>query len=194
MPVWTNSPPPKDRANSMALHRTPPDKVITAIVTADQLIGTSTHFYRNRTTPCSKPDCPACEAGYPTRWHAWVSAWNQKHNAHFIFEMTAVIAAVFDQYRATYNTLRGAHFKAYRPSRTPNGRISIEIKPADLNGLTLPPEPDIKAVLTNIWSIPKSDIIPGGKNGTGYEVRAAIADLKRASDPTLRRQTARKLP
>jgi len=194
MPNWTNRPTEQHRHPHIQLLRTPPAKILVGIVLSHDLIGCETHFYRNRTTPCAAPNCPACDSQYPTRWHAWLAAWNQKHNAIYIFEMTAAVSEPFVDYHNHYGTLHGAMFKAWRPSRTPNGRVNVEISPADLAGITLPPAPDLPSQLSHIWSIPNHDIqqsrLPGG-NG---ELRTVLKDVLRTQNPTLRHQTRQNMP
>jgi hypothetical protein len=194
MPNWTNRPTAAQQKSHLRLVRTPAKGKHGGIVLSADLIGCETHFYRNRTTPCSAPDCPACRAGYPTRWHAWIAVWTRKTNETLIFEMTAAVAEPFAGYHDHYGTLHGAEFYAERPSATPNGRVRVRIWPADLAGITLPPCPDVVAQLTHIWSIPKPDVsrqpLPGG-NG---ELRTALNDVLRTSDPTLRSTTGQKSP
>lgn len=194
MPTWTKRPTPQQRTNHIPLLRTPHKGKHQAICLSEDLTGTDTHFFRNRTTPCTAPKCPACDHDYPARWHAWIAAWAQRRDQVFLFEMTAALAEPFAAYHDHYGTLRGAQFVAYRPSGTPNGRIALEIRPADLAGIHLPPCPDVVAQLSIIWSIPRTDMqretLPGG-NG---ELKATLRDLLRVHNPTLGTQTRQNKP
>jgi len=156
---FSSTPPADPRGVSLALVRTPPTKPFVAIVTSEDLIGTNTHFYHGRTLPHLENDCPACHDGFPFRWHAWVSCLTANDHVHCLFECTAKPAQTFVNYRKTHRTLRGCHFRSLRASRTTNGRVTIQTKPADLNAITLPKAPDLIACLSIIWNIPKGNLL-----------------------------------
>lgn len=157
MPKWTNDPPKEPRGPGLPLRRCPPAQKLEAIVTSDNLIGCPTHYFRSRTIPCEKPNCEPCDQGFSWRWHGYLTAVDTGTSEHFIFEMTAAAAEAFTAHRDRYDTLRGCHFRAHRPSRTANGRVIIQTKPGDLQKTTLPDPPNVTAALTHIWNIPTSD-------------------------------------
>jgi hypothetical protein len=158
MPNWTNRRPENPDKYAYNLVRTPPDRPLTAICTADDLLGCHTHFYGNRTVPCEAPNCPACDDGMPSRWHAYLSAFDPKTHTHFLFECTAKAAQAFETYRDTYGTLRGCYFQALRPKRRKNSAVTIVTKPADLTRTNLPPPLDIPRAMSVIWQLPTSAI------------------------------------
>lgn len=187
---FTNTRPVDATGQALVIHRTPTNGKPTAISLTHDLVGCWTHFFRNRTVPCQKPRCPACDAQYPARWHAWLIGWNQRANTQFIFEMTAAISEVFADYRDHYGTLRGCQFTTWRPSKKPNGRIACELKPATLNGIILPEPPDLIAVLCKIWNVPAEDAKSNPPNRPNGDGRITNNDRLRILDPTLQHQTA----
>jgi hypothetical protein len=156
MPKWSRTPPAAELRGNMDLVRTPTDGSIVAIVTSEDLIGTNTHFWGGRTVPCEPPSCPACDAGCPTRWHAYTAIFNPSSGTQQILELTAQASVAFCRYLDAHGSLRGCHFKAYRTGRARNSKIEVVTKPADLTKLVLPDPPDVMRVLATIWRIDPS--------------------------------------
>lgn len=157
MPQWTDKPPTTPRGPGLPLRRTPQAQKLQAIVTTDNLIGCPTHYFRSRTIPCEQPNCEPCNQGFSWRWHGYLAALDPCTHEHFLFEFTAQAADAFRAYRDRYGTLRGCLFQARRLSANRNGRVLIQTKPANLEHVHLPPEPDIKSALCHIWNIPRPD-------------------------------------
>ncbi len=154
MPNFTNSAPEKTSGQGLRLCRTPAVGHLVGLVTCPQLIGCPTHFYHYRTVPCEAPDCEACQAGQPWRWHGYVSAIDQATNEHILFEMTAQAAENFTGYHERHGTLIGCLFEAKRLSQHTNGRVLIRCKPTDLANVHMPPAPNMINALSHIWNIP----------------------------------------
>jgi len=154
MPNFTNSPPEKTSGQGLRLCRTPANGRLTATVTCPQLIGCPTHFYHYRTVPCEAPDCEACQAGQPWRWHGYLSAVNHETHEHFLFEMTAQAAENFTAYHERHGTMLGCIFEAKRLGEHNNGRVLIRCKPGDLANVHLPQPPNMINALSHIWNIP----------------------------------------
>ncbi len=167
MPAFSNSVPSDEKHMAFELIRTPQDRPLVAVVTSEDLIGCYTHFWGHRTVPCEQPDCPACIAGMPFRWHAYLTALESKTRRHFLFECTANAAKEFEIYREANGTLRGCLFNALRPKRGRNSKVEITTKPADLTRIVLPEPPNIVKALCTIWQIPSTAVEEGsGHNGT----------------------------
>lgn len=164
MPSYSNEPPPEPNGVALPIRRTPASKALVAIVTSEDLAGTYTHFFKGRTRPCEAPDCEACEAGIPFRWHAYLTALERETMLHFLFECTAQAAEPFVQYRKAHLALRGCLFVAKRWRTTANSRVIIQTKPANLEHVTLPRAPDIPAVLAILWSLPKGEVTTCGRD------------------------------
>lgn len=160
MPTWTNAPPADQRQQSMPLVRTPAGKPLTAIVTCQDLIGCSTHYWGGHTVPCEDAECEPCAKGIPSRWHGYLSCLNAETRQHFLFEVTAHASIAFLSYRDTYASLRGCMFQARRATYSANSRVTITTKPADLEKWVLPTEPDILRILATIWSLPLAQLTP----------------------------------
>lgn len=158
MPTYTNQPPKPDKGPALPIRRTPAYKPLIAISTAEDILGTYTHYYQGRTTPCEAPNCPACNDGIPFRWHAYLTAIDTDTGLHFIFECTAQAAEAFTTYRSAHGTIRGCQFKATRMHAKPNARIIIQTKPADLTERNLPQAPDLCAALAILWQLHKAAV------------------------------------
>lgn len=184
MATFSNRPPADPRGVALDLVRTPATGKIRACVTSEDLIGTYTHFFKGRTLPHDHDECMACKAGLPYRWHAWVSAYTADKHQHILFECTAQAADAFVAYREAHGTLRGGVFDAWRPNRRPNGRVIIQIKPADLGGITLPEPPDLMKCLAIIWNITAPSIAADGiiKGAPGIRVQDDDAKAFRAAN------------
>lgn len=161
---FQKSPPADPRGNSLPLMRTPTNKPIQGIVTSSEMVGTRTHYYRGRTIPCDDTDCPACTDGIPWRWHGYVSVYSPGSHKTVLFELTAKAAEPLTQYFAAYGTLRGCEIIAKRANMSPNSRVLLQTKPADLEKITLPAEPNLLEALSIIWNIELTAIAIDGTN------------------------------
>lgn len=151
---FSHHPPIEATRYAMRLVRTPAGGKLHLVVTSDQMTGCWTHFYSGRTTPCTGPDCEACDQGASSRWHAYLSAFDPTAPEHVLFEVTAAAAEAFAAYRVKVGTLRGCEFIARRVANRPNARVHITMKPCDLSKVEIPHEPNVQAVLCHIWGIP----------------------------------------
>lgn len=174
MPDWSNVVPAVDKHLAFTLRRTPSDHPLDAIVTSEDMVGCYTHFWGHRTVPCETPDCPACAAGMPFRWHCYMAAIDPKTREHFLFECTASAAKYFEQHRAAHGTLRGCFFRAMRPKRGRNSKVEILTKPADLTKIQLPPAPNVIQAMCVIWQIPTS--ATSSTEGRNYTPVVDVAD------------------
>lgn len=172
MPDYTNVIPESPRGPSFPIRRTPPGQPLVAIVTSEDLIGTYTHYFKGRTMPHAAQNCPACNDGISYRWHAYLSAWETKSALHFIFEVTAMGAEPFIEYRNHHKTLRGCLFQARRLQNKANGRILIQTKPQDLKELRVPQPPDLAKCLAILWNLPTDSV---RTDGYSPEKRTKIA-------------------
>jgi hypothetical protein len=156
--------------------RTPANRPFVAIVTSEDLVGTNTHYYHNRTTPCEGDACPICAEGHSWRWHGYLSCVDQGTKEHVLFEFTAQASDAFRAYRDRYSTLRGCLFKATRHAQRYNGRVTIQTRPADLEGKDLPPGANLKAMLCHIWNValPEADILGTVKDHPRIRVRKSL--------------------
>jgi hypothetical protein len=155
---------------------------LTGIVTCHQLIGTNTHFYHGRTLPCDMEACPACAEGLSYRWHAWVSLQSKTSETQILFEMTARAAEPLKTYFAAYGTLRGCEISAKRANTSPNSRVLIQTRQADLSKITLKPEPDLLAALAMIWNVSTDDMQVNGLLKNVPHLQATIDETRTAPE------------
>lgn len=154
MPKFSDRPPVTRRCYTLPLVRTPSGRPLIAVVTSERLLGINTHFYGGRTIPCEDNECDACREGMPFRWHGYLGAYDWFRSRQFIFEVTAAGADQLLIYYQAMGTLRGCAFQATRRTRSPNSKVQIETKPADLSKIHMPEQPDIIKCLATIWQIP----------------------------------------
>lgn len=150
---FQNDPPIDKRGIALPLTRTPQGKPLQGIILSDDLIGTNTHYYRGRTSPCDQENCEACNDGFPWRWHAYVVLYSRSNQAKTLFEMTAKCCEPLLTYRKAYGTLRGCVLSAKRQNSSANSRVILTTTRADLQQIQLPKCPDILKALSIIWNI-----------------------------------------
>lgn len=170
MPRYSNTPPNPADGVALPILRTPASGKIKAIVTSDDLIGTFTHFWGGHTVPCTSPECDACKHGIPSRWHAYLSAWNPPKALHFLYECTAGAAQVLVDYRNTHEQLRSCVFEAYRWRNARNGRVMLRCEPHPDQRHPLPPAPNLEHVLSILWQLPKDNVKPTDDRYLGREI------------------------
>jgi len=178
MPLWSDRAPDQPRGYGLEIIRTPQNKPLVAIATSRNLIGCQTHWWKGRTLPCERPNCEACSAGMPWRWHAYLAVWLPATAEHRLFETTAAASDSFAAYRSRYGTLRGCKFRATRTSTSKTGRIKIETCPANLEQLRIPEEPDLVKVLSVLWNLPEQSLTTRRQKFAETEIRVnSPADL-----------------
>jgi len=153
-----SSPPADPDGQPLPIRRTPTNGFILATVTSRKLLGTPTHYWGGRTTPCTHEPCDACSSGSPYRWHAYLSAFDFPRQLHFLFECTAAAAAAFVKFASEHETLRGCVFRAAREGKRQNSRVVIETNVYTGRPDALPREPDLVGALSRLWNIPLDQI------------------------------------
>lgn len=178
MPTYQNSPPRDDTGFALTIRRTPPGPPTIGIITCADLIGTNTHFYGGRTIPCETPTCKACSEGHPYRWHSYISALDPKTHQQYILELTAGTTLPLVNYRNAHGSLRGCCFRATRANWAKNSRVTLQLKPADLTDLILPPPPQLDRCLAILWSLPLPALQPTGSGGlaSSHQVASSVTD------------------
>lgn len=153
MPLFSSEPEEGAKGVTLPLRRTPPTGALVGTITCKSIVGTNTHWYGGRTTPCELPDCEPCAKSVGWRWHGYVSAIDQKTMEHFLFEFTAQAQDFFRLFLINNSSLRGCIFKATRMGNKPNGKVQIVTKRQENGLIYLPEEPKIEEVLCHIWGI-----------------------------------------
>lgn len=155
----------------LPIRRTPISGAIVATITTPSFVGTNTHFWGGRTTPCTPPNCDACDSGCPFRWHAYIAAIEFAKNSQFLFECTSSAAEQLEAYIRDHGTLRGCTFRASRASKRQNARVIIETHPYTGKGTDIPRAPDLPKVLARLWNIPINQILtPNASTATPPDV------------------------
>jgi len=188
---FQNTPPKDPRGDSLPLIRCPANRGITGIILSDDLLGTETHYYHGRTLPCDRSNCPACSDGFPWRWHAYLSLYSSSTHRVYLLELTARAVEPLVQYRETYGTLRGCEIAAKRATTSPNSRVIITTRPAQLEGKKLPEAPNVLSALSILWNLPLSALQIQGTHRHAQDLSVADGTDK-VLDPTVRYATARR--
>lgn len=158
MPHFSTDLPIDREAYGLPIKRTPTHGRMIAIVTSHDFVGCDTHFWGGHTVPCERPDCKACAAGMPFRWHSYLAALDQHNHLHMIFEATLQASLPFVEYRNAHHDLRGCAFEACRLNAKTNGRVIIRTKTAPIEHIRLPAPPDLIACLSIIWDLPREGV------------------------------------
>lgn len=176
MPTWRTELPKEKKHMGFDLRRTPQTATLHAIVTSDDLLVCDTHFWKGRTQPCERPDCPACNESTPYRTHVYLSAFDPKKAEHFLFECTAHAAKPLDEYRQANQTMRGCIILANRPKGTRNSKVFIQTATANLTRVHLPDPPDLILALSVIWRLPAT-ALQIGQAPRGHDELQAKLDI-----------------
>lgn len=166
MSQWSDSPPTEEEKYAHRIVRTPAATPLVGIITSTDLIGRPTHFANNRTIPCPGLDtCNFCADGFSKRWHGWFGLFITGTNEHAIMELTAKACDPLKNYALIHNSLRACGLKAHRPSKRPNGRVCLVLRPVDELRYRIPPPLDVKAILCHIWNVQDTDAVIGTGRG-----------------------------
>jgi len=151
---FSSRPPDNARSAAVLIVRCPAARELILQVSAENLLGTSTHFANGRTAPCTLPECPACTDGIPWRWHAYLACYDWSKNHHVLLELTAAGSEPLIAYHDEHGTLRGRFIRVTRPSHRPNGRTALQIRAAKPTEPAPPNAPDVRRALCLLWSLP----------------------------------------
>ena len=159
---WSTTPPKTTSDFGYRLVRTPAYKALHGIILADDLLGTFTHYAKGRTMPCPQKECEHCNEGKPYRWHAYVPVLCLPGKEKVLLEITALAAEQLKEYRSRFCSLRGLEILVLRPSKRPNGRITIQAKASGIPESELPKPPIVERILLHIWGLDDAAL---GDNG-----------------------------
>jgi hypothetical protein len=181
MPTYTNTPPANTHGHGIQIERVPAGRPYKALSISPDVIGTRTHFWGGRTMPCESPDCKACAAAVPWRWHSYHAVIHDRSAELFLLELTAQATERLIAYRSAHGTLRGCMIRAHRANYARNSRIHIDCQPTDLTNIIMPPAPDLIHALAVMWHLPLPALQPTGRGGLGDAIETA-SDLAHAGD------------
>jgi hypothetical protein len=151
MPIWTDQPPQDTEDQAFALLRIPPTPGYKVLITSPGILGTNTHYWKGRTTPCEPDNCEACAEGAGYRWHGYFAGLRQSDRLHGLYEVPAAAAAALHDFAQKVGTLRGCLAVFRRLGNRPNGRLLVTTQPYDLKAIELPPPPDVAKIMAHIW-------------------------------------------
>jgi len=159
VPQWSSSPPDRSGPRPLPIIRTPIAKPIVATILSDAMMGCPTHFWGGRTTPCEAPDCEACNAGSPTRWHGYLVIFSEQQRTSAILEIPDAAAEQLTLLAYSLPTLRGAKIKVTRSKATRNARVLIELQAPTIEQKNLPRAADLQTLLALIWKLPTTALV-----------------------------------
>jgi len=153
MDAWTARPDRTPRNTQIPILRAKPGRPLVGLITAHDLVGAYTHYWRGRTSICTAPTCEACDAHRAPRWYGFLAVVNPDSNNAAIFEITPSTLDSIETYITTYGTLRGATIRLTRANPKINARLICELKPGPNRGDQLPSAPNVQAQLCKMWEI-----------------------------------------
>lgn len=133
--------------------RSRPSKPIEGVIVSHVLLGKYTHHVNGRTQPHLKRDCDGCLKGIQMRWHSWLFVKAYHDPEISMHEFPAIGANQVARWSKEYGGLRGYGIKQTRLGGKINGRIQLNWNSKRVNPDTLPPCPDIVAVLEKMWEL-----------------------------------------
>jgi hypothetical protein len=153
MSIWSDAPKREDLPANYRIMRCPPKGEIRGVVASDVIVGTHLHYFRGRSTPCSKSQCEACEAGHVPRWKGYVLLMSLKTKNLQIFEFTERAYEAFLQKQEQHASLRGCVLTCRRTANRPNGPLQATFDEARYDDALIPPVPDLREILQRIWEV-----------------------------------------
>ena len=149
--AWTNQAPDPREFALIRLVRVPCAGVLQGILTAEEYLGTNTHWDTYRTQPCPGADCKLCHEGKPFRWQGYIDVFGQLSERQIVIQITPLAAQALDEARRRYGYLRGLLASFERVAKRPNARIVIETRQLTQPHPRLPPPVDIRKYMSLIW-------------------------------------------
>lgn len=161
--LWIEPDPSKeDCHHEWNIVRTPPDRRLDLVLVSRDLLGVRTHYFRGRTTPCRRADCPACATGMLSRWTGYVLALEWSKHIPSIFEFTPGCVETLRNIQGTHGTLRMAKISASRASHRANGKVVITYKGQLPDGgvPSIPEDEPLLPLLLKIWGLSEAAGVP----------------------------------
>jgi hypothetical protein len=137
----------------LPLETLPAKGVWRVVATCEELYCVHTHFIGRRTLPCLGEGCGACAAQKPRRKEAFASVVRVRDRKHIILRLTENAAIVLLRSVIGGCPVRGLAFVATRTGSRPNGYVSVEVVPVELETHRLPVAPDLPLHLSRVWRI-----------------------------------------
>jgi hypothetical protein len=148
---WEDCPRKDGGEHAWSLIQTPPKGTLEVVCISHKVVGAYVHFWNNRTLGCTGEGCEPCEKNRAKFWEGYVAALKARSFDRVIVRITEKIGGQIATWRADRHTLRGAMMTFDRPSRTPNGRIRLQIQSEAANLPDKIVAPDMHEVLCHIW-------------------------------------------
>lgn len=184
MPAVTTTVPAIAKTYALPLVRVRAKGAQSAFVLSTRFLGVWTHYWHGHTTPCTSPDCDACQHGHAATWHGYLALWNAKDQAAKILEFTAAAGQDLEDWLLANGSLRGSLLTASRAGNRPNGRVHLQFRPAAPTDPKLPPEPAILPMLAALWHMPVDAFtLPDRTNPNDHNADVNRAILALQTDP-----------
>ena len=148
-------PTDEDQPSPWKIIRTPMVTPIKVVCVSHDLVGYRVHYWNNRTTVCVKEGCPACLAGWRSRYAGYVLAVGANDNSQYVFEFTPPPALILGKAFDERGTLRGLNLVFSRRTKKANGAVTVTIRGTNDQAHRLPPDQDTWSILSRIWGLNK---------------------------------------
>jgi len=160
MAEWTDRPSRDPESQPYRIHRTPANKELRVIAVSEKLIGTNLHYWKGRSTPCTRENCTACQHGQVPRWKGYFQALNESSNVVQIIEVTDRVFEAFEAQTRKHGSLRGLKIRLSRVNHKPNGAIHVEFDGVGRSDGQLPPAAPLIEILERMWES-RQGALPG---------------------------------
>lgn len=151
--MFQAEPPPRKEACNLEIIRTGSRGKFGGYILSAKMFGLPIHFF-GRSIPCTqRADCPICAKDNKSRWTAYLPVWIPGDIKPKLMELPTAAAEEVNEYQQKYATLRGKFIKLTRPRGKENSRIKVDISSPPLDGISLPPVPQVREALCLIWKL-----------------------------------------
>jgi hypothetical protein len=176
--TWSNAPPRGTQEMAWPMLRIPAAGAKGLIILSNDMLGTNTHYYGGRTTPCDGQNCRACEDNSQKRWHGYLAVWMPKAAKKGILEITEAAGDAVAKAAEKRVSLRALSLAAQRVPTKANGKLVLQLTDSEWSPEGLPPAPDLRRILRRMWGLPADEEVAQ----MHQSIRDRIKELKGQSN------------
>jgi len=157
---WSSRPANLKTGASYPLIRCKPDDRRRWVILSREIVGLDTHYWKGRTVPHVKQDCPACADKRPFRWYGFLACLSPGWTK-VVHEITPSVCEALEIYAKDHGTIRGSVIEMRRTRGKVNGRIIATLKPIEGVPVEQLPEPhDVIPLLFRLWEVQEHTQLP----------------------------------
>jgi len=155
------APAPRKTLSDVQIVRVKMGQVFQAFILEDKMTEVQTHWVDERSLPCLEPKrrCPWCEKHMRQRWYGYLPCQVCSTGRLCLLQVTPGLHRAIPELQLG-NDLLHRRITVKRVSPGTRGRLTGTIDKFNPPGLTFHPTPNVREILSNIWSGPLSELMP----------------------------------